>query len=392
LKFFSYLLAFVSLGLSATFFVRVRRPLARVTAGPKIVGQSLSPYLTLAGALGAALGLASRAPLLAGAGLVGAGLALSYWRRVTAPHDAFTRALGPGWQAAIPADRAARMLRRRRRWWQPRAPRPRVQRGVALGPGSAPTLHADLWEPPAGVAPSGLALIYVNSGGWAFSYPERWNAPTFRHLASQGHVVLDLRPRTWRESDLPGLVGDVRRAVHWMKQHGPRHGVAPHRVALAGESAGGHLALLAAYAHPPALTPEALRGEDLAVCGVVAYYPPTDLARFHAHNRRWQQARNVLGGRPDEVPEAYALLSPLNYVGPHCPPTLLFQGTHDSDVPVQTTRALHRRLAEAGVPTVYVEFPFTEHAFDLPLPRLAPAGQAALYDVDRFLGWLAFRA
>ena len=258
-------------------------------------------------------------------------------------------------------------------------------------PGSDQALYANVWEPPSDVTPSGLALVYVNSGGWAFSYPERWNAPTFRHLAAQGHVVMDFHPRTWRESDLSGLVGDVKCAVHWMKQHGPRSGVAPDRVAVAGQSAGGHLALLAAYAHLPALTPEELQGEDLAVCGVVAYYPPTDLALFHAHNRRWQQARNVLGGVPEEVPETCALLSPLDYVAANCPPTLLFQGTHDSDVPVQTTRALHRRLAAAGVPSVYVEFPFTEHAFDLLLPRLAPAGQAALYDVERFLGWLAFR-
>jgi len=34
---------------------------------------------------------------------------------------------------------------------------------------------------------------------------------------------------------------------------------------------------------------------------------------------------------------------------------------------------------------VHVEFPRTVHGFDLLFPRLSPAGQAALYDLERFL-------
>jgi hypothetical protein len=35
---------------------------------------------------------------------------------------------------------------------------------------------------------------------------------------------------------------------------------------------------------------------------------------------------------------------------------------------------------------VYVEYPWTEHAFDLMYPPLAnPAAKAALYDLERFL-------
>ncbi len=386
-----HLLAFLSLGASSIFYLKLRRPLARVIAGPKIVGEALAPSVALLGVAGSGLGLALRTPSAVIAGLSGAALATGYLARVIAPHDAFDRAFGTGWQTRLPETSAQRMLRRRWRWWLPRTPEARVEREVTLGNVDGPTspLYADIWQPPAEVSPSGLALVYVNSGGWSFSYPERWNAPLFRRLTTHGHIVMNLHARTWRESDLPGLVGDVKQALYWMKEHGERYGVLPEGVVLAGESAGGHLALLAAYAHRPELTPEGLQDEDLGVCGVIAYYPPTDLRLCHDYNRRWQQARNVLGGLPSEVPEVCARLSPLNYVTPESPPTLLFHGSHDSDVPVETTRALYRRLVEAGVPVVYVEFPLTEHAFDLPLPRLAPAGQAALYDVERFLALLA---
>ena len=45
-----------------------------------------------------------------------------------------------------------------------------------------------------------------------------------------------------------------------------------------------------------------------------------------------------------------------------------------------------RRLKRLGVPVVYVEFPQTDHAFDLlSLPGYAPPAQAALYDLERLL-------
>src|SRR5690606_13903099 len=89
---------------------------------------------------------------------------------------------------------------------------------------------------------------------------------------------------------------------------------------------------------------------------------------------------NVLGGQPDEVPEMYELASPLTHVGPTCPPTLIFQGAHDVVVPLDAARRLPQALEAAGIPTVYIEYPWTEHAFDLMFPPLAnPAAKAALY-------------
>ncbi len=68
--------------------------------------------------------------------------------------------------------------------------------------------------------------------------------------------------------------------------------------------------------------------------------------------------------------------------------TLLFQGDHDCLVPVKATREFHRRLVEAGARVVYVEYPQTEHAFDLGVLRVAPAAQNAMYHLDRFLALL----
>jgi acetyl esterase/lipase len=97
----------------------------------------------------------------------------------------------------------------------------------------------------------------------------------------------------------------------------------------------------------------------------------------------------LLGGAPEAVPDAYRLFSPVEHVGPHCPPTLLLQGEHDPITSADAVRQMAQALRNAGVPAVYVEYPRTEHAFDLILPQVSPPAQAALYEVDRFLARLA---
>ena len=99
----------------------------------------------------------------------------------------------------------------------------------------------------------------------------------------------------------------------------------------------------------------------------------------------------VLRGGPRAVgPERADLAPPNSHVHAACPPTLMFLGTHDAVVPLEAARRLHRALGAAGVPVIYVEYPWAEHAFDLMYPPLAnPAAKAALYDLERFLACVA---
>jgi acetyl esterase/lipase len=187
------------------------------------------------------------------------------------------------------------------------------------------------------------------------------------------------------------------------------------------------MSLLAAYAPEDVrMIPDDVQGIDLSVKAVVSYYGPSDMRLYNLHAGRtmgftesdtpphapglisrvmdrvrdklvkgnWnpithrQMMINLLGGQPDEVPEAYDLASPVNYVSPQSPPTLLFHGEHDQIVPVKSTRLLYQKLVENNVPAIYVEFPQTEHAFDVAFQGISPnspAAQAALYDVERFL-------
>lgn len=260
-------------------------------------------------------------------------------------------------------------------------------------PGTERNLLADLWLPPKGVEPSGLAYLYIHGGyyqigekGIAFP-PLFTNLPSFRHLASQGHVVMDIGYRLVDETDIFGMTGDVKRAIAWMKENADRYGVDPDRIVLAGASSGGNLALLAAYSPGiGALTPTDFQGVDTSVRGVVSYYGVHDLTAFYALGGDQELFHKLIGGNLEDIPERYRLASPINLVDENAPDTYLFQGLHDQPHLVEAARNLAHILQEKGIPAVLVELPQTEHAFDMLLPHISPPAHSALYDLDRFLG------
>ncbi|MBN1179067.1 MAG: alpha/beta hydrolase [Anaerolineae bacterium] len=426
MKRLSRFLSYASAFFGALTLLRPSGPLASLRVFKMLAGGMVS-FLALAGGAGVLLGLLRRDVRAAAAGAFGAAVAVRHVVRTTAPHAGFAQAFGADWRARIPEHLRARMLPSR---YRPLRPGPRHvpwQRDVVIGTHveTGEPLLADLWQPPDDVPRTGLAVVYLHGSAWHYLDKDVGTRPFFRHLAGQGHVVLDVAYTLAPKAQLPAMLADVKRAIAWMKANAATYGVRPEHIVVMGGSAGGHLALLAAYTPDhPALQPADVTG-DTSVRAVVSYYGLPDLGAahdrlygvdpHHAAGRdrflvrmpslalEWllHQVRvlpekvepvevddilvSLLGGSPEEVPEMYRLASPVNHVGPHCPPTLLFQGSHDMFGMMPEARHLHRALREAGVPSVYVEFPDTEHAFDLILPRWSPAAQAATYDVERFL-------
>lgn len=435
------ILAGLSLCLGGLHSFRVRTPAGFLLWLPKVVAGSLAPYLALVGLAAAALALVyggAQAGWIALAGLAGAALSTLHAVRSGSVRGDLAGAFGPGWPERIPATLRPRLPRRRWSWRLPSAPRPKWHRDLvfwtipAAVERCARPLLCDLWEPAPGVPRTGLAFIYLHGGAWHFLDKDFRTRTLFRHLAGQGHVVMDVAYRLSPETDLWGMVDDARRAIAWMKEHGPEYCVDRERIVIGGGSAGAHIALLAAY-QP---------GRDTSVAGVVSFYGPTDMRACHAHTgarvfEAWGRllspgprtlagrllprvlgsvparlgnvsaltggvagfVRNTLGpgalsrlepspGAGPDPGDPWEQASPAALVRPGLPPTLIFQGDHDCLAPVAAAREFQQRLSSAGVPTVYLEYPATEHAFDLFLPRLSPAAQNALHHLDRFLALL----
>ena len=396
---------------------------------PKLLAGAFSPIHAIICGLGALLGLVRRDWKLASAGLIGVGLSAKFLEEVPASETQFTQAFGADWEHKIPAWLAPKLLPVR--FALPaKAVQGQVQfrQDIHLGakPQGGEDLLADLWLPGASTRPSRLGIVYVHGSGWRVGDKDMGTRPFFTRLASQGHVVLDIAYSLWPQADLPTMVMEVNQAVLWLKRKAPDYGVDPEKIVLMGGSAGAHLSLLAAYAPgEPAFQPPQMQG-DTSVCAVVAFYPPVDLAELQrpmeeysqrSTTTRLEQAADgmmqaifqipnsletqagdqkarpdiiseMLGGSAEQIPQTYRLLSPISHVAPGCPPTLLLQGADDVFDLAAGVRRLNAKLQETGVPVVWVEFPHSEHAFDLITPQISPVAQAATYDVERFLAML----
>lgn len=282
-------------------------------------------------------------------------------------------------------------------------------------PGSGRPLLCDLWEPAPGVARSGLGIIYLHGGAWQSFDKDVMTRRFFRHLAAQGHVVMDVAYRMVRETDMHGMLGDVKRAIAWLKGHSATLGVDPTRVVLAGGSAGGHLALLAGYTpNSSEFDPSDTRNGDTSACAVIAFYPVADLRTLSDHWSEqamhplatalgrilgffppegylpWTRLAEGLFGSPlDRVSDALLAYSPIAHVDPNCPPTLILQGLHDHVIPVEDVFALHKALVTAGNTATLVSLPMVEHAFDMLPLRISPPTRVAYRAIDSFLAQLS---
>ncbi len=409
----AYVLSLLPLVLNASMFIHLKPPYNYYFWAFQIAAVVLSPVLVVLSLLGAGLGWLYHTPIPVAAGVLSAGVSILYIARVTVPQPDFDLAFGKDWKARIPSSRASHMLKRRWNLGWPRTGEPRWERNIPFWtiPGTDRKLLCDVWQPPEGVPHSGLALVYLHASAWWVLDKDSGTRPLFRHLATQGHVIMDVAYRLCPEVDIYGMIGDVKRAVAWMKANADRYQVDPERIVLGGASAGGHLALLATYTPDhPSLNPPDVQESDLSVRAVVSYYGPTDLrACYHHYNQErvigmpkvevglpgaadmkkdmTQAGRmdTLLGGHLHEVPEIYELASPVAHVDTECPPTLLIQGEPDAFVPVPATRALHRKLTKCGVPSVMIIYPLANHAFDLILPKVSPPAHAALFYLERFL-------
>jgi acetyl esterase/lipase len=409
----AYLLSFLCLILNAFLFVHLKPPWNFLMAVFQIVAVDFSPFLAVLGLLGAGLGWLYHAPIAVVAGLVGAAISAIYVGLVTAPQPGFDLAFGRDWQTRIPPALESHMLKRRWSLGWPRTREPPWERDIPFWtiPGTERKLLCDVWQPPEGVSPTGLALVFLHGGAWWILDKDYGTRPLFRQLAEEGHVVMDVAYRLCPEVDIYGMVGDVKRAVAWMKTNAAKYHVNPERIVLGGASAGGHLALLAAYTpHHPLLTPPELEGRDLSVRAVVSSYGPTDLHACYLHLDQTRVVHlpkvevglpgaadrkktmtdagrldTLLGGHLHQVPEVYELASPVAHVQRGSPPTLLIQGEPDVIQPAAATRVLYWRLVECGTPAVNIIYPLTNHAFDLILPQVSPPAHAALYYMERFL-------
>jgi acetyl esterase/lipase len=275
-----------------------------------------------------------------------------------------------------------------------------VQRDVEFATPDGHSLRLDVYQPVYSTPrephrdvtsqPLSPAVIVIHGGSWSggtksdFASYDRW-------LAAGGRVVFDVEYRLANKTQpFPAQVMDIKCAIAWIKSHAAQYHVDPDRLALMGRSAGGQLALLAAYtANDPALQPGDCNAQDTSVRAVVSLYGPTDLAWDYTHPGRpdvidtRHVLENYLNGSPASAPQTYASASPIVHVSAQSPPTLLLHGGHDQLILSENVERIIPKLAASGVPFTYVFLPWANHGFDFNFNGWS--SQIAQAEISKFL-------
>ncbi|MFE6846449.1 alpha/beta hydrolase [Streptomyces sp. NPDC057686] len=237
------------------------------------------------------------------------------------------------------------------------------------GPDGTP-LKADIYLPrrtsgrPAGKAP---AIVLAHAGGF-HTFDKGDLRGTGRWLADHGVAVVAVDYRlaapgrpTWDEAPQ-----DLVSALGWVQQNAEQYGLDSSRISLGGMSAGGTLAMNAAYRLQAGTIRPSAGAVPRPPASVVGFYPGTDVTRMWKDDTGGSReaAELFTGGTPQQYPERYREVSPTTAIRSGLPRTLLVVGDRDRSARPRTVTDFAAALRAQGVDARVEKLPFAEHAFD----------------------------
>jgi acetyl esterase/lipase len=154
-----------------------------------------------------------------------------------------------------PADAALAVLKMKEKETDPAKLVPDVTASDRTVPGAAGALPARVYTPKDNAGPYPV-IVYFHGGGWVLASKEVYDGAPRALSGLVKAVVLSVDYRLAPEHKFPAQHDDALAVYHWVAEHAAELGGDPKRLALAGESAGGNLALSTAVsARQAGMTP-----------------------------------------------------------------------------------------------------------------------------------------
>ena len=232
------------------------------------------------------------------------------------------------------------------------------------------SLSAVIYRPkgPVGAAP---VLMYIHGGGW-FAGDATDEGHDMRWLADGGWLVVSVNYRlaTPRHPTWDAAPRDVACALVWTQLNAGRWGGDPNRLVVAGDSAGGNLAVNLSYGAALGRAKSDCGGQVPVPIGVVVQYPVVDPQSAYADGfpvpgmEPQKFIERYLGGAPQQFPERMAAISSATYISSQAPPTLIIEPERDGLIPTAGVVRFAEQASADGVDVTVELIPFANHAYD----------------------------
>lgn len=196
------------------------------------------------------------------------------------------------------------------------------------------------------------AILWLHGGGWERG--DKNGSSGARLLARNGFVTASIYYRLSGEAKFPADLDDVECALRYLHDNAAKYQIDAARIAIAGASAGAHLALLAAT-----------RPQN-HLAAVSSYYGPTDFTHLPDDfgPRAIAAITKLIGKSFADNPEAYRRASPLSAIAPGLPPLLILHGNRDQLVPVEQSQRLFQAWRATGAPVEIHIVQNADHDFE----------------------------
>ena len=200
------------------------------------------------------------------------------------------------------------------------------------------------------------AIAFFHGGGWVFGRPQEFFGACER-FARKGFTTISFEYRLSRNADgtwpKPGVspiesVKDARSAIRWMRANAAALHLDPDRLVVAGQSAGGQLALATALIEINEST------DDLAVSPA-----PNALLLYSSNVNTLEPWVDMLLG--DRSAASIFAISPYHHVRKQMPPAIAFRGLNDDQVLPYIVDLFKRRMDEFGNRFEVVSYPGRKH-------------------------------
>jgi len=216
-------------------------------------------------------------------------------------------------------------------------------------------------------------VILMISGGW-FSSHDGINAGFCQPFLDRGYTVFAVVHGSQPKFVVTEIVGDINRAVRFIRHNADKYGVKPDRLGITGASAGGHLSLTMGTAGGPG-KPDAkdpIDRESSAVAAVACFFPPTDFLNYGKPGedavgvgilKDFKPAFGPRSDTPEGRQELGREISPIYHVTSNLPPCLIIHGDADKLVPIQQAESFVAKAKSLGATAKLIVKPGAQHGW-----------------------------